>query len=131
MYWNWGNKKFYKFEELDITDQSILATRQCLSPDEFSFFHFDKQDLMLRKDVVVQFTSACVSSLFIFAADVWVVRKSKSFKTKGPLQQILVSALLATPIVIFNYYMVNSKYQELKKHLVFKYLVDSNFDKIY
>lgn len=46
-YRRWGDKKFYKFEELQITDQALLATKQCLNPDEFSFFKFDKEDMKL------------------------------------------------------------------------------------
>ena len=130
-YRRWGDKKFYKFEELQITDQALLATKQCLSPDEFSFFKFDKEDMKLWKEVILQESAGVISTLLMLAVDVVIVRWKTGYKNKGPLQQALASFALVTPIALFNYYMINNKYQDLKKHLVFKYLVDENFDKLY
>jgi hypothetical protein len=62
------------------------------------------------------------SSAFVFAVDVKIAKSSAYFKNKGPLPQVLAAFLFTTPLFIFNYLMVNQRYQELKKHLVFKYL---------
>lgn len=44
---------------------------------------------------------------------------------------LLIGNVLLLPFYYGLYYLLNSRYLDLKKHLVFKYLVDEKYEKLY
>ena len=86
-------------------------------------FDFDGQDQVQRDEYVKECVGAGIFFTAVTAIDLRVLNGMKAAKNMGPLRKFILLNVLQIPFYGYFWYKINTKYMDLKKFMVQKYLI--------
>ena len=111
------------FDSKSLLTQSKIMTKSLLTLDEDRMFDFDRDDWDKRDEVIKTAISTCIFTCVVTIIDVKGLNMLRATRKYSILQKLLLIQLMNTPFYIYFYNNINKSYMNLKKHLVFKYLI--------
>ena len=114
---------YRKFEEKSLDEQADEITTDLLWSQRNLLFEFDNQDKMQRDEYMKELIGAGIFFTMVTALDLRVLNSMKAAKAMGPLRKFVFLNILQMPFYAFYYYKINTKYMDLKKFMVQKYLI--------
>ena len=117
------NSIFDSFDSKSLLTQSKIMTKALLRMSDDMMFDFDREDESKRDEVIKSSISALFFTWVITAIDMRGLNLLKITRKYSILQKLLVIQLMNSPFYIYFYTNINKSYMNLKKHLVYKYLI--------
>ena len=120
------DRRFVAFEEKTIDEQAVEITNALIMNDENPLFTFDRHDHSARKEFYSSGITCAVTLGLVSIVDIKVLNTTPYGRGMGPLWKFAALNVLNLPIYWYFYHDVNSKYMDLKKHCVKRYLIEGD-----
>ena len=117
------DRRFLAFEDKTIDEQADEITNQLIWEEEAPIFNFDQKDRDERHKFMKELTVAVMTIGGIWIADVKVLNTTKWGIALGPLRKFALINVMTAPVYWYFYTTVMQSHQDLKKHLVTRYLI--------
>lgn len=114
---------FKSFEEKSLEEQADDITRALLWNEENPLFTFDNLDQIKRREFNKSLVGAGIFFTMLTAVDLRVLKRIKAAQKMGPLRKMLFLNLLNSPFYFYFYSDITTKYRDVERHLVKKYLI--------
>ena len=117
---------FIPFEEKTIDEQAYDITMSLASGEENPLFTFDRQDHEVKREFHKSIMSCGITVGLVTMVDLRVLNTTKYGRALGPLRKFIALNALNIPIYYYFNHEINSKYMDMKKHLVKRYLIQGD-----
>ena len=114
---------YRKFEEKSLDEQADEITKDLVYGERNLLFDFDHQDKFQREEYFKELIGAGIFFTMVTAIDLKVLNGMKAAKAMGPLRKFVFLNILQIPFYAYFYYKINTRYMDLKKFMVQKYLI--------
>eukprot|EP00347_Sterkiella_histriomuscorum_P001698 403371021 len=114
---------FKSFEDKSLEEQAEDITQSLLWNEETPLFTFDSQDHIKRREFTRSLVGAGIFFFMLTAIDLRVLKRMKSAQKMGPLRKLAVLNVLNAPFYYYFYNDITTRYRDMEKHLVTKYLI--------
>ena len=119
-------EQFVPFEEKTIDEQAYDITMSLASGEENPLFTFDQRDHDVKREFHKQIVACGITVGLVTAIDLRVLNATKYGRALGPLRKFMALNVLNIPMYYYFNHEINSKYMDMKKHLVKRYLIEGD-----
>ena len=120
------DRRFVAFEEKTIDEQADEITKSLIMDEENPIFTFDHQDRTARRELYKSGLACSITLGLVTMIDLKVLNTTQYGRALGPLRKFAALNVINLPIYWYYYHDITSKYMDLKKHCVTRYLIDGD-----
>merc|ERR1712060_901390 len=96
---------------------------QLIFAEEEPIFDFDTSDHVIRKEFQKQIVGGTITVSALWGLDIAVLNRTQWGISLGPLRKFAIINGMCLPVYWYLYTQIKQSHQDLKKHLVTKYLI--------